>query len=123
MRTEKSIKNTIVSVISMIVTMLIGFVAQKVFLNVMGTEVLGINGLFTNIISVLSIAELGIGPAIVCNLYKPIADKDTEKIKSLLGFYKKSYTIIAAVVVGRGIVLLPFLDAIVGAQSINFSIH
>ena len=83
MRIKNSIKNTIAAMSSNILTIIIGLIAQAVFIRILGTEYLGINGLFTNIISMLGIVELGIGSAIVYNLYKPIANRDKETIKSL----------------------------------------
>ena len=82
MRIKNSIKNTIAAMSSNILTIIIGLIAQAVFIRILGTEYLGINGLFTNIISMLGIVELGIGSAIVYNLYKPIANRDKETIKS-----------------------------------------
>ena len=84
MRSQNSIKNTVVSILMSIITILIGLVTQKIFIKILGTEYLGINGLFTNILSMLAIAELGIGSAIIYILYKPIAQNDKEKIKSLI---------------------------------------
>ncbi len=123
MRAENSIKNTIVSVITNIITILIGFIAQKIFLSTLGIEYLGINGLFNNIISMLGIVELGIGSAIIFNLYKPISEKDTEKIKSLMRFYKFSYRIIAIIIFVIGIAIIPFLRIIVGEVNIHESIY
>ena len=123
MRAENSIKNTIVSVITNVITILIGFVAQKVFLSSLGIEYLGINGLFNNIISMLGIVELGIGSAIIFNLYKPISEKDNEKIKSLMRFYKSSYRIIAIIIFIIGIAIIPFLNIIVGEVNIQNSIY
>ena len=110
MRTENSIKNSISAIISNVFVMLLGFVIQTVFVKTLGKEYLGIVGLFNNIISCLAIVELGIGPAIVSNLYKPLADRDEEKIKTLLGYYKKCYTAIGILVFAIGIVIMPFLD-------------
>ena len=122
MRSQNSIKNTVVSILMSIITILIGLVTQKIFIKILGTEYLGINGLFTNILSMLAIAELGIGSAIIYSLYKPIAQNDKEKIKSLIGFYKKSYRIIALIVAIIGICVVPFLEKIVGQTDIQESI-
>lgn len=122
MRSQNSIKNTIVSIVMSIVTILIGLITQKIFIKILGTEYLGLNGLFTNILSMLAIAELGIGSAIIYSLYKPIAEKDKEKIKSLIEFYKKSYRIIALVVTIIGIAVIPFLGKIVGETKIQENI-
>jgi O-antigen/teichoic acid export membrane protein len=122
MRSLNSIKNTIVSMIMSILTILIGLVVQKIFINILGTEYLGLNGLFNNVLSMLAIAELGIGSAIICSLYEPIANDDKEKIKSLMQFYKKSYRIIALVVTIIGICVIPFLNTIVGENNIRENI-
>lgn len=119
MRKENSIKNIIVALIMTIINVIIGFIAQKIFINTLGEVYLGINGLFTNIISMLSIADLGIGTAIVYNMYKPIADKNIEKIKSLMNFYKKSYRIVAIVVLILGTCITPFLNFIIGKNNIS----
>ena len=76
MRTKNSVKNTIFSMLSNLVAILIGFLAQAVFIQILGIEYLGVNGLFTNIISMLGIVELGVGSAIIYNLYQPIEKKD-----------------------------------------------
>ena len=76
MRTKNSIRNATVSVIMTILMSLIGLIAQKIFIDILGTEYLGISGLFSNIISMLGIVELGIGPAIIYNLYRPIKEKN-----------------------------------------------
>lgn len=109
MRLKNSINNTIVIFIVNLMTIIIGFIAQKIFINILGTEYLGINGLFTNIISMLGIVELGIGSAIVFNLYKPIANDDKETIKSLMHFYKKTYNLIAIIVLILGLIMMLFL--------------
>ena len=91
----------IFSVISNALTIIIGFIVQKVFLDILGTEYLGINSLYNNIISMLAIAELGIGTAIIYNLYEPVAHNKKEKIKSLMNFYKKTYRIISLIILYR----------------------
>lgn len=123
MRVKNSIKNTTAAIVSNILTILIGLVAQAVFIKILGTEYLGINGLFTNIISMLGIVELGIGSAIVYNLYKPIANRDKETIKSLMNFYKKAYHIIALVVFIIGISIIPFLSYFIGETIVDININ
>ena len=109
-RTENSFRNIIASLFSNLSSIIIGIVSRFIFISILGSEYLGLNGLFTNVISILGIVELGIGNAIIFNLYKPVADNDNEKIKSLMKFYKKSYNIIALVVAIIGILLVPFLN-------------
>ena len=119
MRTKNSIKNIIVALILNLISIIIGLISQKVFISSLGTEYLGINGLFTNIISMLGIVELGLGSAIIYNLYKPVADNNKKKIKSLMHFYKISYRIIAVVVTIIGLLIIPFLGLIV--KDVNIS--
>lgn len=121
-RTENSIKNTIANLVCNIGIMIIGLVAQAIFIRILGAEYLGINGLFTNILSILGIAELGIGNAIIYNLYKPIANNDKETIKSLLKFYKKAYYLIAVIVLICGICIMPFLSYFVGENNLNVNL-
>lgn len=117
-RTNNSIKNSIASIVVYILNILMTFVMQSVFIRTLGAEYNGIKGLFTNILSMLSIAELGFGSAIVYNLYKPMAEKNEEEIKSLVKYYRNVYHIIAAVVLVIGIILLPIITVIVGETSV-----
>ena len=80
MRTKESIKNISVSLLSQIIVILLGFISRKVFLDSLGSEYLGINGLMTNVLSMLGLVESGIGVSIVYNLYKPLAEKDEKKV-------------------------------------------
>ena len=118
MRTYNSFKNMVFSIISNTLTILIGFVVQKVFLDTLGTEYLGLNSLYTNIVSMLAIADLGIGTASIYNLYEPIAKNKKDKIKALMSFYKKTYRIISLIIFIFGLILLPFLGIIVGKTTI-----
>lgn len=88
----------------------------------MGKEYLGLNGLFSNIISMLGIVEMGIGSAIIYNLYKPIAEKNYELVKELLNFYKNSYRVIALAIFAMGIVTLPFLHNFIGEITVPINI-
>ena len=116
MRVLNSIKNVTVAIISYVLAMLIGIVSQSVLVRYLGIEYNGINGLFTNIISMLSVAELGIGSAVVYHLYKPIAENDKDKIKSLMNFYKIAYRWIALIITIIGFMVIPFLKGIVGEK-------
>ncbi len=112
-RTVNSVRNTVFSAIAYITKMLLQFVVRYVFIRYFIAEYLGINGLFTNILSVLSLAELGVGNAIVYSMYKPIAENDTEKIKSLVRLYRNLYLIIALVVTVIGLALIPALPYLI----------
>ena len=110
MRTKNSIKNIYISVLSQIIVVLLGFISRKIFLDNLGTEYLGINGLLTNILSMLGLVEGGIGLSIIYNLYKPLAENDTEKITALVQLYKKLYGILAVVIFILSLVMYIFLD-------------
>lgn len=94
-------------------TLILGFIARSVFIKVLGEEYLGINGLFLNILNVLSFAELGLGDAIIFGLYKPILHNDRVKTAQYVRFYKKAYLIIGAIVAVLGLCLTPFLGVII----------
>lgn len=119
MRTRFAIKNLSTTLISHFVSMALGIFTQSIFLHYLGTEYLGLNGLFNNIVSMLCVVELGIGGAIVYNLYKPIAENNIEETKSIMNFYKKCYRIISIIVFIIGVILIPFLGIIVGQTSID----
>lgn len=122
MRKKSSIKNMLGSMISNITTIIVGLISQAIFIKILGSEYLGINGLFTNIISMLGIVELGIGNAIIYNLYKPLANNEKERIKSLMNFYKKSYRIIAIIVCIIGLVIIPVLPFIIDSVSVDINV-
>lgn len=108
-RTKNTMKNMTYSWISSIITTILGFISRTIFINTLGTTYLGINGLFTNILSVLSFTELGIGTAMNFSLYKPVAENDERKISLLMNLYKKAYRIIALIITILGLLIIPFL--------------
>ena len=122
-RTSNSVKNSITSITTNICAILFSFITQTIFIKTLGIEYLGLNGLFTNILTMLSLFELGMGNAIVYHMYKPIAKNDTEKIKSLMRFYRKSYNIIAIIILALGILISPFITVFVGQLNIDVNIY
>lgn len=112
-RTKNVTINSFVSLLCQVLNLFLNFLTRTIFIRVLGAEYLGINGLFANILTILSFAELGIGNAIVFNLYKPLAQNNKRKILSLMLFYKKAYTIIGVFVMGAGVLVTPFLEAII----------
>ena len=112
-RTENSIINSAMSIVTQVLTVVLNFAVKTVFIKMLSDEYLGVNGLFTNIITMLSLADLGIGIAIPYSLYKPLAKKDEHKINVLMNFYKKVYTIIGIAVLLIGLSLTPFLGLII----------
>ena len=118
-RTNKAAKNMTVSVIFYITKILLSFLVRTIFIRVFGVEYLGLNSIFANVLTILSLAELGIGSAIVFSMYKPMAEGDTEKLKSLLDLYKKFYLVIALIVLCVGLALIPFLSKIIDKDSLG----
>lgn len=96
----------------MVIT-LSGFVVRSVFIHYLSADYLGVNGLYSNILSMLSLADLGFGTAMNYCLYKPLAEKDTAKIIQLLQLYKKVYVVIGTVIFCIGMSLVPFLDILI----------
>lgn len=103
-------RNIKYSAVNYIAVNLLKFIVRMVFVKTLPIEYLGINGLFTNVLAMLSLAELGIGPAIVYSLYKPLAYSDRETVKSIMHLFKKVYIAIGAVILVLGLALVPFLD-------------
>ena len=123
MRTSYSIKNTITSFISNIISFIFLFIGQTIFIKILGIEYTGLNGLFSNILTLLNLFELGIGSAIIFNLYKYISKNNKEKIKSLMYFYKKAYNIIALIILIVGLSITPLIKYIVKEQTIDINIY
>ena len=112
-RTANTVYNFITSVFGQVLTIVLQFVVRTIFIQALGKSYLGINGLFSNILQMLSLAELGVGSAIIFKLYEPLAKKDKKRISILLDFYKKVYKIIGIIVGVVGLSLIPFLKYIV----------
>ena len=109
MRTRYSAINAIVSIVAQIITIVITFISRKIFLMTLGETVLGINSLFSQIISMMSLVELGIGSAIIYSLYKPLADENKPQIAAIMRLYRKIYTIIGVLVLVIGVCITPFI--------------
>lgn len=122
-RTHKSIINVIASVGTNAIILITAFIVQKALVSTMGANYNGINGLFSSIISMMSLADLGIGTAIIYHMYQPVAERDTAKINTLLHFYKKCYIVISGVVLAIGVVVGLFLQILVGDVEIPDSIY
>ena len=112
-RVRNTTINSMVALFSKVIVFIVQFICRTILIKTLGTEYLGVNGLFTNILTMLSFAELGIGSAIIFKLYKPIAENDNEKIKTYIKFYQKAYIYIGTIILGLGMLLIPFLKYIV----------
>lgn len=109
-RIKNSIRNIKYAVVGQFSALLISLASRMVFVHILNAEYLGINGLFTNILSILSLAELGIGSAIIYSMYKPLSEKDEIKLTALMGLYRKAYITIGVAVAAAGAALTPSLE-------------
>lgn len=119
MRVKNSILNISAGIGSQIIITALSFVSRTVFINSLGIEYLGINGLLTNILAMLTLAEAGIGTSIMYSLYKPVAENNQLKINVLMKFYRKAYMIIALIVLLLGLALMPFLGYFIKDSSVE----
>ena len=124
-RFESSMKNLAVAWGGQLVSVLLAFVARGVFAQQLSMEYMGLENLFSNVLTILSLADLGVGSAVVFSLYEPLAKNDTEKVKSLMRFFKRAYITIGIVIAAIGFGLAPFIDVLIaGAPDIpNLSVY
>jgi len=119
-RKNATLKNFTNSVITGLLNTLLNIALRAVFVKTLGKEYLGVNGLFTNVLGFLSLAELGIGAAIGFNLYKPLAENDIPKIQALINFYRSAYRVVATIILVISVILIPFLPYIAkGADNVE----
>ncbi|MBR3019605.1 MAG: polysaccharide biosynthesis protein [Clostridia bacterium] len=112
-RTKNAVRNIAFDGSVKLFNMVIPFIMRTVILHCLGVEYLGLNGLFVSILSFLSLAELGVGSAMVFSMYKPIAEDDTDTICALLRLYRTFYRIIGLFIAVAGLALLPFLKNLI----------
>ncbi len=108
-RTQNASRNIVWGIIEKIIVLIVPFATRTVLIKTLGAEYLGLNSLFTSILSVLSITELGLGTAIVFSMYKPIAEEDDDTVCALLNAYRFIYNIIGGIIMVAGLAVLPFL--------------
>lgn len=108
-RTGLTKKNAVFSIINRIVTLICNFLCRSAFIQILGNEYLGAGGMFGNVFSVLSLAELGFGEAVSQSLYQPLAKDDTDSICRILRYFAKVYRLISWITVALCAALLPFL--------------
>ena len=112
-RTKNASRNIIFGSILKIYQIVVPFLMRTVMIYFMGVQYLGLNSLFTSILQVLNLTELGVGSAMVYSMYKPIADDDTRTICALIRLYRLYYRIIGSVIAVIGGILTPFIPYLV----------
>ncbi len=112
-RTKNSMINILTGFGGQLISLVLKFVCRTIFIKTLSTSYLGINGLFSDILSMLSLAELGFDTAISYRLYKPIAENDDKKIREYIVFFKNAYRIIGIIIFGLGLLIIPMLKYLI----------
>lgn len=115
-KTRNAKRNIAVGLINKLVVLLLPFLVRTAFIYSLGAEYLGLNSLFTAILNVLNMTELGFSSAVIFSMYEPIANDDTDTVCALLNFYRKVYRIIGLVILFVGVVLIPFLPHLINGE-------
>lgn len=115
-RVENARRNLVFGMVNRAVAMLMPFLSRTALIYVLGMEYAGLSTLFTNILQVLNLADLGIGTAIVYALYEPVANNDVDTIRALMNYYRRVYRAIGCVIALLGLVLLPFLPNLIKGE-------
>lgn len=116
-REKNSIRNISIGLFYQMISLVMNFLVKTVFIRTLVPDFWGINGLFTNIFTIFSFAEFGIGVAMSYSLYKPIVSGDRDKISGLYKYYKKLYRIMSLCITVAGVLLIPFLPYIVKTET------
>lgn len=109
-RTQNSVRNMAFGALNRIVSIVFPFIVRTIFIKTIGEEYLGLNTLYSSILQVLNLADLGFSTAIVASMYKPIAENDTETVSALMKLYRNIYRVIGISILGVGIILTPFIS-------------
>ena len=112
-RTKNATRNIVYGVIAKIYQLLVPFIVRTAMIYVLGSEYVGLGSLFTSILQVLNLTELGVGSAMVFSMYKPIAEDDTLRICSLMSLYRRYYRVIGSVILVVGVAITPLIPKLV----------
>lgn len=112
-RLKNSALNLATGLLGRMLTIILNFAVRTIFIHCLDEAYLSVNGLYSNILTVLSLAELGFGSAMVYHMYEPMAKKNYQKVAELLYFYKKAYFAVGMAIVGIGVCIIPFMDVII----------
>lgn len=123
-RSKNASRNIVYGIALKLYHMIVPFILRTVMIYVLGIEYVGLNSLFTSILSVLNLAELGVGSAMVYSMYEPIANNNKEKICSLMKLYRTYYRIIGLIILVAGLIILPFVPKLIkGTVPDNLNIY
>ena len=117
-RTKRSVNSSLSGLIFKFISLLLPFIIRTVIIKKLGEEYVGLSTLFTSVLQVLSLSELGFASAIAYAMYKPIAEDDKPKLCALLNFIKNIYRIIGALILVLGVAVMPFLHDFINSESV-----
>ena len=115
-RTKNATRNILFGILLKVYQIIVPFLMRTAMIYFMGVQYLGLNSLFTSILQVLNLAELGVGSAMVYSMYKPIAEDDTVTICALMRLYRIYYRVIGVVIAGAGLALTPFIPRLISGD-------
>ena len=115
-RTKNAKRNIVNGMVREVLSMVLAFVTRTMVLYILGEQYLGLSGLFTSILNVLNLAELGFNSAVVYFLYRPIAENDQEQICAITAYLRRMYHLIGSIILAAGLALLPFLPHLIAGE-------
>lgn len=115
-RVKNTTRNIKSGLVNKIVVLFLPFLTRTIMIHILSTEYVGLNSLFTSLLQVLNVAELGFSTAITFSLYKPVAEKDTTTIRAIMALYKKVYRIIGAIILTIGLAIIPFIHLFINGE-------
>lgn len=123
-RVAKSMKNTVFGMVGLFCSLIVSFITRSIFIRILGVEYNGVNGLFSNVLQVLNLAELGFATSIAYALYKPLKEHDEKTAATLMHYFSKIYRIIAIIVAVAGCCCIPFLQYLISEDisELSFSL-
>ncbi|MCM1270583.1 MAG: oligosaccharide flippase family protein [Ruminococcus flavefaciens] len=118
-RTKNASRNIFFGIVLKTYQIVLPFILRTIIVHELGTEYLGLNSLFTSVLQVLNLAELGVSSAMVFSMYKPVTENDATKICALLNLYKLYYRLIGLFILVVGLILTPFIPKLISGDIPN----
>lgn len=115
-RSKNAVRNVVFGMINKLVVVFLPFLIRSFIIKEFGADYLGLSSLFSSILQLLSLTELGFGTAIIYSMYKPVAENDEKTLSAILLFYRKIYSVIGIIILCFGLVLIPFLPHLINGE-------